>query len=130
MKERIIILPCNGDSAAGKITWIATQEMVLAGEAELCISFQQLREVLKASGTKTSSLITVDGCERRCLFNEHLEEGLVGKHQLALTDVGIEPVYLEDITRDDIELTKNAIKAECKPINKTTPQLFSGCCCG
>ena len=48
---------------------------------------------------------------------------------LALTNVGIEPVYLADITRDDIELTKNAIKDECKPINKT-PQFFSGCCCG
>jgi len=35
---------------------------------------------------------------------------------LALTNVGIQPVYLEDITRDDIELTKNAIKDECKPI--------------
>jgi hypothetical protein len=48
---------------------------------------------------------------------------------LALTNVGIEPVYLEDITRNDIELTKNAIKDECKPINKT-PQFFPGFCYG
>jgi uncharacterized metal-binding protein len=129
MKERIIILPCNGDSASGKITWLATQEMVLAGKAKLCLSFHKIRGILEASGRKTPSFIIVDGCERRCLFNELLEEGLVGKHQLALTDVGIEPVYLEDITRDDIELAKNAIIAECKPVNKT-PQLFSGCCCG
>jgi uncharacterized metal-binding protein len=129
MKEKIIILPCNGDSASGKITWLATQEMVLAGKAKLCLSFHKIRGILEDSGRKTPSFIIVDGCERRCLFNEFLEEGLVGKHQLALTDVGIEPASLEDITRDDIELTKNAIKAECKPINKT-PQLFSGCCCG
>ena len=54
----------------------------------------------------------MDGCERRCLFNQLLEEVGIGKHQLALTDVGIEPVYLEDITRDDIELAINAIIAE------------------
>jgi uncharacterized metal-binding protein len=68
MKERITILPCNGDSAAGKISWIATQEMVLAGEAGLCCSFQQLMVVLEASGRKASSFIIVDGCERRCLL--------------------------------------------------------------
>lgn len=54
----------------------------------------------------------MDGCERRCLFNQLIEEGDIGKHQLVLTDVGIEPVYLEDITRDDIELAINAIIAE------------------
>ena len=48
MLERIIVLPCNGDSAPGKITWIATQEMVLAGKAELCVSFLQIREILEA----------------------------------------------------------------------------------
>ena len=63
------------------------------------------------------------------MFRELLEKGLVGKHQLALSDLGIEPVNLEDITRDDIELAKNAIIAECKPVSRT-PQLFSGCCCG
>lgn len=129
MKERIIILPCNGDSASGRITRLATQEMVLAGKAEWCLSFHQINDILEDSGRKTPAFIIVDGCERMCVFNELLEEGLIGKHQLALTDIGIEPVYLKDITRDDIELTKNAIIAECKPVNKA-PQLFSGCCCG
>jgi uncharacterized metal-binding protein len=130
MKERIIILPCNGDSAPSKITWIATQEMVLAGNAELCLSFHQLIDIIEDSGGKAPSLIIVDGCERRCLFNKLLEEGLFGKYQLALTDVGIEPVYLEDITRDDVELTKDAIIAECRPVSSVVPALFPGCCCG
>jgi uncharacterized metal-binding protein len=129
MIKRLIVLPCNGDSAPGKITWLATQEMVLVGEAEPCISFLQIREILEARGEQTPSFIIVYDCEKRCLFNELLEEGLVGKHLLALTVLGIEPVYLEDITRDDIELAKNAIIAECKPVNKTPP-LFSGSCCG
>jgi len=127
--EGIIILPCNGGSAPGKITWIATQEIVLAGKAELCLSFLQIREILEARGGEAPPFVIVDGCDKRCLFNQLLEEGLVGKHLLALTDVGIEPVYLGDITRDDIQLAKNAIIAECKPVNKTPP-LFSGCCCG
>jgi len=66
---------------------------------------------------------------KRAFPDSLLEEGLVGKHLLALADVGIEPVYLGDITRDDIQLAKNSIIAECKPVNKTPP-LFSGCCCG
>ena len=127
--EKIIISPCNGDSAPGKITWIATQEMVLTGKAELCLSFHQIREILETRVGKAPPFIIVDGCERRCLFNQLLEEGLIGKHQLALTDVGIEPVYLEDITRDDIELAKNAIIAECTSVSDVVPALFSGCCC-
>jgi len=34
----------------GKITWIATQEMVLPGKAELCLSFLQIGEILEARG--------------------------------------------------------------------------------
>lgn len=90
MIEKIIILPCNGDSAPGKITRIAAQEMVLAGKAELCLSFHQIREILEAHGGKAPPLIIVAGCERRCVFNELLEEGLISTHQLALVDVGIE----------------------------------------
>ncbi len=126
--EKIIVLPCNGDSAPGKITWVATQEMVLAGKAKPCLSFLQMKKILEARGGEAPPFIIVDGCEKKCLLNELLEEGLVANHLLALTDVGIEPLYLEDITRDDIELAKNAIIAECKPVNNTPP-LFSGCCC-
>lgn len=129
MMEKLLVLPCNGDSAPGKITWLAPQEMVLDGEAEQCVSFDQIRKILEARNRNAPPFIMIDGCEKRCLFNELLKEGLVGKHLLTLTDLGIEPVYLEDITRDDIEMAKNAIIAECKPINKKPP-LFSGCCCG
>lgn len=52
-----------------------------------------------------------------------------GKHQLALLDVGIEPVHLEYITREYIELTQEAVIAECTSVTNVVPSLFSGCCC-
>lgn len=127
--KKIIILPCNGDSAAGKITWIATQEMVLAGMAEFCPSFQHVMKRLGPCGGQFPPLIIVDGCEKRCVFKKLFSEGYTGKHQLTLTDVGIEPVCQEDITRDDIELAKDAVIAECTSVDNVVPVLFSGCSC-
>jgi uncharacterized metal-binding protein len=129
-QQKILIITCNGDSAAGKVAWLASQELVLEGKAEWCLSWQQIEETLVPNGNESTSFIIVEGCENKCLFNELLEEGLVGKHHLVLSDVGIDPVYLEDISREEIELAKEAIISECKPINKTIPPLFSGCCCG
>ncbi len=51
------MLPCRGDSAPGIIIWIATQEMILAGKAELCVSFLQIREILEARCGEASLLI-------------------------------------------------------------------------
>ncbi len=129
MKQKIYLLPCNGNSAEGKVTWLAAQELVLEKKAEWCLSWRQLGQLLEKIGDTSLAFICVDGCEKKCLFNHLLEEGLIGKHYLDLSDVGIIPMYLENITRDDIELAKEAIIAECKPVNKTVPPLFSGCCC-
>lgn len=128
--HKILIISCNGNSAAGKVASLAAQELVLEGKAEWCFSWQQIEEIFSEKNSESSFFIIVEGCENKCLFNELLEEGLVGKHHLVLSDVGIDPVYLEDITREEIELAKEAIITECKPVNKTIPPLFSGCCCG
>lgn len=129
MPRKIRILPCNGSCAVGRITWLATQELVLEKKAEWCLSWGQIEEK-NDIGDDSYTFLSIDGCDNKCLFNELLEEGLIGKHHLVLSDVGIDPVYLDDITQDDIELAKEAIIAECKPVNKTIPPLFSGCCCG
>lgn len=127
MKEKIIILPCNGDCAAGKITWIATQQLVLEGEAEW---YALYREVTGESEKEIPQLfIIVDGCDKQCLYNDYLEKGLLEKHRLCLSNLGIEPVHFQDLTGEDIELTKDAIIAECTEVDTEQPVLFSGCCC-
>lgn len=128
MREKIIILPCNGDCAAGQITMIAAQELVLEGKAEWYSLHSQT--AADTGAELPQSFIIIDGCEKQCLFTACLEQGIVGKHYLALPDVGIEPLYFQDITREDIELAKDAVIAECTEIDKMPPPLFSGCCCG
>ena len=52
-----------------------------------------------------------------------------GAHQLALPEVGIAPEVVDEITRDDIDLAKDAMIAECAPVGNAAPALFLGCCC-
>lgn len=129
MQEKIVILPCNGVCATGKITWIAAQELVLEGKAEwyspLCGSDSDTEFKNKDS----HSFIIVDGCESKCLFNAYLEKGLAGKHQLSLSDIGIDTLYLDDIKRDDIELAKGAIVVECAEADTLRHLPLLGCCC-
>lgn len=129
MQKKMVILPCNGDSATGKITWIAVQELVLEGKAEWYSPRCENDEESDPNSNHTRSFIIVDGCERKCLFNIYLEKGLVSKHQLALSDIGIDALYLDDIKRADIELAKDAIVAECAEVDNMRPLLLPGCCC-
>lgn len=126
-QNRIIILPCNGDSAPGEITWIAAQELVLEGKAKWF--GQETPFCGDAKEEKPLSIFLVSGCQKSCVFNLHIDKKNPKNHRLMLVDLGIEPDFIEDITRDDIELTKDAIIAECTPVSKTTPPVFVGCCC-
>ena len=129
MQEKIVILPCNGDSATGKITWIAAQELVLEGKADWYSPRCENDGESDTNSKHARSFIIVDGCERKCLFNIYLEKGLVSKHQLTLGDIGIDTLHLDDIKREDIELAKDAIAAECAVVDNMRPLLLSGCCC-
>jgi uncharacterized metal-binding protein len=125
-RNRIIILPCNGASAPGEITWIAAQELVIEGKARWFsreIPFDRDGE-----GTSKTPVILVSGCQKSCKFNEHIEKENPEYHRLMLADIGIEPDFIEDITREDIELTKDAVIAECTPVSKAVPLLFACCC--
>lgn len=128
MEATIIILPCKGDSTAGRITWLAAQELVLAGKAQWCLSWLQIEEILEEERGASLAYLVVDGCEQRCLFKELLAEGLVGRHHLALSDVGID-FYAGEIERRDIDLVKEAIIAECRPVKRDMPPPLGGCCC-
>ncbi len=129
MQHKIVILPCNGDSAAGSITWIAAQELVLEGKARWYSAESQDIGSTATDTVESEPFIILDGCDRQCLFNIFLEKGLIGEHTLALTDVGIEPIFMRDITRSDIELAKDAVIAECTSVDTMQPPLFPGCCC-
>lgn len=128
MQKKIFIVPCNGAMANGHITWLAAQELVLEGKAIVCRSWNHINEILE-NNEHASSFIIVDGCENQCLFNQLIEEGLVGKHYLMLSDIGIDAIHHDDITRQDVELAKDAIVAECKPVTKTPPIYIPGCTC-
>ena len=103
---KIIIVLCNGNSAAGLLVRTAAQKMVLAGTAQWNSNAFLLKESTKSTDTGTQSIIVVSGCDKNCLFNEKLKNRFNGTHQLVLIEVGIEPVWFDDITRDDIDLVK------------------------
>ena len=127
MEDTIFIVSCNGYSAAGRTTWIAAQELVLEGKAEWFTTTYS--KTCDPAEGPPQSFIIIDGCEEQCLYKYYLEKGLVGKYHLTLPDVGIETLYFKDITREDIELAKDAVIAECVEIDNMRPTLFSGCCC-
>jgi len=129
MPHKIVILPCNGDSPAGRITWIAAQELVLEGKAQWYSGQSEDNGPSVTDTVESKPFIILDGCDSQCLFNTFLEKGLVGKHHLTLPDVGIEPMYMKDVTRNDIELAKDAVIAECTAVDTMRPLPFSGCCC-
>lgn len=125
--NRIIILPCNGNSAPGEITWIAVQELVIEGKA---IWFsREIHFCRHGEGAPKITVILLSGCQKSCEFNEPIEKENPEYHRLMLADIAIEPDFIEDITSDDIELTKDAVLAECAPVSKAAPALFAGCCC-
>lgn len=127
MEDKFFIVSCNGDSATGRITCIAAQELVLEGKAEwFSINPSKACDPVEEP---PQSFIIIDGCEEQCLYKNYLEKGFVGKHHLTLPSVGTEPLYFKDITREDIELAKDAVIAECVEIDNMRPALFSGCCC-
>ncbi len=129
MAPKIRILPCNGDSPAGLVTWITAQELVLEGKAHWYSSISTDNGPAASGLVEPETFILVDGCDRQCLFNIFLDKGLVGEHNLALNDVGIEPTYMREIKRSDIDLAKDAVIAECTSVDTMQPILFSGCCC-
>ncbi len=126
-QNRIAILPCNGDSAPGEITWIAAQELVL--EAKARWFGEEAAFCQEAEGAPKTVVILVSGCRKSCEFNEHIKKMSPEYHRLTLLDLGIEPHVIEEISSGDIELTKDAVIAECTPIGKAAPPLFAGCCC-
>jgi uncharacterized metal-binding protein len=96
----------NSHCAAGRITWIAAQELVLEGKAEWYSANDSTVGALIEEHPE--SINVVDGCEKQCLYKDFLEEGLAGKHHLTLAGVGIAPLKFKDISREDIELAKDA----------------------
>jgi len=128
-QDKISICHCNGNSAAGELLRIAVQELVLAGKAELLSENKQRNATTQDNQAGLPKIIIVDGCGERCLYKRHLDNGTLGKYYLNLEDVGIVPIHLEDIAREDIELAKDAIDAECTDKTTRPPVLLAGCCC-
>lgn len=127
-EKKILILSCNGHSAMGLITRLAAQELVLEGTAEWCPD-RSINEGVIVGDTTRQQIILVSGCRERCRFNDMRQKKFSTAHQFILSEVGIEPEELDEITRDDIDLAKDAVIAECTPVGNAAPVFFPGCCC-
>lgn len=126
MEKVIEILVCNGNSPSGRISWLAAQELVLEGKAVWHTGNRQA-DHHKSAALNLKPFILVDGCDKQCLLQSFPENQ--PPHYLDLTDLGIDPDGEEDISRDDIDLAKDGIIAECAPVGNYIPQFPSGCCC-
>jgi len=59
MQNTILILPGKGNSAAGRITRLAAQELVLAGQAQWYLSWRQRGKFLEITGDITSISVEI-----------------------------------------------------------------------
>ncbi len=128
LQDKLLIFPCSGISAVGRLTLFAAQELVLEGKGEWACAhhFNGLPQIGNEA-VFTSRLIIVDGCEKKCgeKYVAQLERLL--EFHLSLADLGIQTSEGDIGGDENLQLVKDAIIAESTRLTKQ-PALFIGNC--
>jgi len=130
----IMILACSGGSNVGQLSNRAAVELTqegfgkmycLAGVGGHLSSFVQ-------SAKDVPQMVAIDGCSIGCAkaILEHAEISM--KNYLVLTDLGIEKNKDFNLTQEDIQKVKDAIKVACNQEQPVIPIAETGACgcCG
>lgn len=126
--HKILIFPCGGISEAGRLTLLASQELILEGKVEW-VCLKHIRE-LPLTGEKADfalRLIAVDGCEKQCGKKYLAKLGRLLEFHLSLPDLGIQTWEGPEGGHEYLQLVKDAIIAESTRPSKG-PALFLGSC--
>ncbi len=123
-----VMLPCAGVSLVGQITFLAVQELVLEGKGEWG-GYEQNLQIMNRRPTDAPPFIVIDGCERHCTqkYFEAIKYDL--EFHLSLADLGILKSEVSEISRDELQLVKDAIIAQSTRLSKCPPMLMGGCSC-
>lgn len=129
MEDKLLIIPCSGESYLGRLTETAAKELA-DREGALSVNLIEFSDPDQSAITLSGGVrsIGVEGCEQRCvaqLLNKH---GCEVEFHLVLTDLGIENTDGVEIQGDDLQLAKDAIVSTATRVKDQVPVL-PGCCC-
>ena len=130
MKQKILILPCAGDSNVGCLTLLAARKLTRDGRATL-VDEKKLNFSLNKQKSIVEHLpfVVVDGCEKRCARKRLEETGHDFEFHLSLDDLGIEKTEGKKVLEEDLQLTCDAIIAESTRLSETPPKILGTCGC-
>jgi uncharacterized metal-binding protein len=118
--EKPMLLSCSGGSNVGQLANQAAVELTQEGFGKMtCLAgIGAHLNGFVHSAQKATELIVIDGCEIGCSKGiiQHTEVPLV--NYLVLTDIGIEKNKNLNLTREDINKVKEAVKTVFQKIEK------------
>jgi uncharacterized metal-binding protein len=119
--EKPVLLSCSGGSNVGQLANQAAVELTQEGFGKMtCLAGigAHLNGFVK-SAKEAPELIVIDGCEIGCSQGIIQQAEVPLKNYLVLTDLGIEKNKYFNLTREDINKVKEAVKASCQKKEKT-----------
>ena len=110
----IMLLPCSGGSNVGQLANQAAVELTQEGFGKIyCLAgIGAHLSGFVQSAKDVPNLIVIDGCDVGCSRGILAQAEVPLKNYLVLTDIGIEKNKNFVLAREDIEKTKQAVKAK------------------
>jgi uncharacterized metal-binding protein len=112
LPEKPVLLSCSGGSNVGQLANQAALELTQEGFGKMaCLAGigAHLSQFVK-SAKDVSELIVIDGCEIGCSKGIMTQAEVPLKKYLVLTDLGIRTIKDFNLTREDINKVKEAVK--------------------
>jgi uncharacterized metal-binding protein len=130
----VMLLTCSGGSNVGQLANQAAVELTQEGFGKIfCLAgIGGHLSGFVQSAKDVPAMVAIDGCAVGCTKAILDHAGIHIKSYVVLTDLGIEKNKDFKLGRDEIERSKEAVKAACSP-GKTAGASTgkgAGCCCG
>ncbi|MEJ5300981.1 MAG: putative zinc-binding protein [Thermodesulforhabdaceae bacterium] len=113
-QDNIMILACSGGSNVGQLSNQAAVELTVEGFGKMyCLAGIGGRlGGFVQSAKDAPAMIVIDGCEIGCAKATLQSAGVpLGAYLVITTDLGIQKNKNFNLSRDDIEKVKNAVKS-------------------
>jgi len=129
----VMILTCSGGSNVGQLANQAAVELTQEGFGKMyCLAgigghFSGFVQ----SAKDVPAMVAIDGCAVGCTKAILEHAGIRIKSYIVLTDLGIEKTKDFNLRRNEIERSKDAVRAACSPGKIAGASTGGGgCCCG
>jgi uncharacterized metal-binding protein len=129
----IMILACSGGSNVGQLSNQAAMELTVEGFGKMyCLAGIGGRlSGFVQSAKDAPAMVVIDGCEIGCAKATLQSAGVpMGAYLVITTDLGIQKNKNFNLSREDIEKVKNAVKSlPLKSSTEVSSQATASCCC-